>query len=212
MDLGSLPPRLRRRLRRRDDGRVDLVPWFASDSGPAGTVDPAKVMQAFARRLCWACGQTRGIHTAYLCDPHTAQDQQVRLPGMHSDCADWTAANCPFLTSPGRRNPAAPARTAEQIGQGVVVLARNPGVQVVLVTDRDHVDRVNGSRPRVFIGVPVSVRWYVAGLLTPKDQVAVEAEAVLDDLLVKADEDIDRDGARLDFRVQHDAIRKVLRW
>jgi hypothetical protein len=114
------------------------VPWFVAVIGGQPdfrVIGPGKLDEAVRRPLCWVCGCgfACGEDRAFVIGPMCAVNRVTAEPPCHLECAAWSAANCPFLTTPHmtRRDRHLPGQVQDPAG---IMIRRNPGVALVWVT------------------------------------------------------------------------------
>src|SRR4030095_278504 len=101
VDLDSLPKRMRSLPL--DPQRGVPVPWFGkwiNGKPEFRAMDAEKFTEAIKFSLCWCCGQTLGVHLAFVIGPMCAVNRTSSETPCHYDCAVWSAKNCPFLSRP----------------------------------------------------------------------------------------------------------------
>lgn len=166
------------------------VPWFVAwlddDGKPVargkGTPDfrvlaPGAAQLAHRFGICWVCGGTLGAWKAFVLGPMCAVNRTSAEPPSHVECAEWSAAACPFLTRPHmvRREGGMPEDAVEPAG---VMLRRNPGVALIWVTKRYRLRRVPDGI--LFdIGKPERVAWYAEGRAATRGEIERSIETGL---------------------------------
>ena len=155
------------------------VPWFATwtaDGWDLRVVRPERAAEARRRQVCWVSGQPLGRYRAFVIGPMCSINRVSADPPTTREIALWSARVCPFLSRPlAVRNTRGLAelgfREEEQRG---VMLARNPGVCAVWVTDRYRVGQRGAERGLFFLGEPTAeVQWFTEG--RPAARAEVEA-------------------------------------
>lgn len=172
-DLPTMPARIKRLP---VDRRGFPVPWFVQwfrDGQPSEpregepdfrVADMRKMSRAIKERRCWCCGETLGVHLAFVIGPMCAINRTISEPPNHLECAEFSAKGCPFLSRPRmRRNEKdVPEQGQEPAGHG---LKRNPGVACVWVTRGYRLFRPHAGNPGVLfaLGAPEKVLWFAEG-------------------------------------------------
>ena len=172
VDLSNAPPRIRAL---KQDHRGFPVPWFVQwldgdKSAPYGVgrpdfriIDASKMALALRQPRCWVCGGVMGKHRVFVIGPVCAINRVISEPPSHRECAEFSAANCPFLANPRmRRNEKnIPDDCQEAAGFG---LKRNP-MTVCLWESRYRPFRTEvGNKGILFsLGDPVRVDWIHQG-------------------------------------------------
>lgn len=142
------------------DERGYPVPWFVSwvDGKPEfRTIDPHKFRRAIKEKLCWVCGLQLGVYKCFAAGPMCGINRTSSEPPSHSQCAYWSAMNCPFLSNPKmvRREDNLPKDYKDPAGFG---LSRNPGVVMLWTTRTYDVFKVDNGY-LIQMGEPESVEW-----------------------------------------------------
>lgn len=174
--LEPLPPRL---ARLPVDGRGYPVPWFVAwVPGPDGAllpdfrvVDAGKLRAAMGTpRRCFVCGEPLGRWMTFAIGPMCAVNRATAEPPAHRECAEWSARNCPFLSTPRmvRREEGLPDEAASP---GGVAIKRNPGVTCVWSTRsyQPFSDLQGGWL--IQIGEPEEVTWWREGRPATREEV-----------------------------------------
>lgn len=173
--LEPLPPRLARLA---VDARGYPVPWFVAwVPGPDGAlvpdfrvVDAGRLEQAVSSSRCFVCGEVLGRWMAFAIGPMCAINRTTAEPPTHRDCAEWSARNCPFLSTPRmvRRDESLPAGHVAAPGEAI---RRNPGVTCVWST-RSYQRFPDGRGGLLIrIGEPEGVTWWREGRPATRDEV-----------------------------------------
>lgn len=63
-------------------------------------VDPEKAMHAVQEKLCGICGGKLGKYMAFVGGPRSIKSRCFTDLAMHSECASYALAVCPFLAMP----------------------------------------------------------------------------------------------------------------
>jgi hypothetical protein len=169
------------------DERGYPVPWFVAwqDGKPVfQAMDGAKWMKAVRDRLCWVCGGVLGVYKTFVAGPMCGINRTSAEPPSHSECARWSARNCPFLS-----NPAAARRDVE--GSSLVdapgfALQRNPGVTLLWTTKTYSVFDDGHGRPLITFGEPESVEWYAEGREATRQEILQSIETGMPALMALA--------------------------
>lgn len=187
-----MPKRIARLPR---DHRGFPVPWFVQwycEGAPSErgvgqpdfrVIDSPKIAVAHNRKLCWICGEPRGVHLAFNIGPMCAINRTISEPPSHLDCAEFSAKACPFLSQPRmRRNEKdLPEDRNDAAGFG---LKRNPGVACIWVTRTYKPFRPIIGKPGVLfeIGEPEQVLWICEGRPATRAEVWASIESGLPSL------------------------------
>lgn len=157
----EMPNRVRN-LPRNDAGYP--VPWFvATIEGKPDfrIIREGGIVQAFAERLCWICGQKRPKKQpdAFTIGPMCALNRISAEPPSHRDCAIYAAQACPFLANPKkrRREGHMPDELGEVAGQ---MIRRNPGVALVWLSRNWHPVSDGRGGALFNVGDAVEVLWF----------------------------------------------------
>ena len=157
------------------DERGYVVPWFVDwqDGKPEfRAMDPEKFLKAIREKRCWVCGQPLGVYVCFVAGPMCGINRTSSEPPSHSECAHWSARNCPFLS-----NPRAVRREDEVINNQCLrdnaagfALTRNPGVTMLWTTRMYEIFRTE-TGPLIQMGEPEKVDWYACGKIATREQV-----------------------------------------
>lgn len=167
--LPPLPDRLAARPR---DERGYPVPFFVAwvDGKPDfRVVDPERKRQAFQHELCWICGQKLGAYRAFLIGPMCAVNRLSAEPPAHRDCAEFSAAACPFLTRPQQKRNEVALPEGHALPPGEMI-KRNPGVVLLWVVKGASGYRVLPDG-LVRLGAPSDTVWYREGREATRQEV-----------------------------------------
>lgn len=177
------------------------VPWFVADvNGEPDfrVADTRKFVRAVTEGRCWLCGGliARISVAAFVVGPMCGVNRVSSEPPSHVDCAEYAAKACPFLANPGRtrRETNMPDDFREP---GGIMIARNPGVTLVWVTDRWETFDANGTLFQ--FGPPARTLWFKERRPATRDEVLSAIEAGLPAL-----------EATLDNKPEHDQARRAL--
>jgi hypothetical protein len=164
------------------------VPYFVAwvDGKPDFRVtDAKKIIEAVRFSLCWLCGQTRGRNVTYVIGPMCCVNRISSEPPSHTECADFAARACPFLTRPAApRNPRdVPAEAVDPAG---IAIKRNPGV-ALLWTTRSLVRPLRVGDGYLFhVGEPDAVTWYAEWRLATREEVVASFDSGVEILRTQA--------------------------
>lgn len=149
-----------------------LVPWFVAwiDGRPDHRVaDQQKFALAIRARLCWLCGEPLGRAKAFVLGPMCAVNRTTAEPPAHRDCATYSVAVCPWLTTP-RMNRRTTGLPEDYVDPGGRMILRNPGAVAVWITPAYTVKRLpNGLL--IGVGDPDEVLWYAEGRPASRQEV-----------------------------------------
>jgi hypothetical protein len=183
-------PELPRRMRGLPlDERGYPVPWFVQWLGEDGeplapghgrpefrVMDGVKRVRAVKERRCWVCGEPLGKLFCFVVGPMCAVSRISAEPPSHTDCAEYSARACPFLTTPHekRRTDRLPMEYDEVPG----MIHRNPGVALVWKTTHYQVQLTGDGRDFIFVmGDPEEVEWYSEGRVATREEVEESVES-----------------------------------
>ena len=190
------------------------VPWFVAwiDGKPDfRVIGPGKLAEAVRCSLCWVCGHgfSGGEDRAFVIGPMCAVNRVSSEPPSHVECATWSAANCPFLTTPQmvRRERHLPDGTENPAG---IMIRRNPGVALVWVTGyRSWKLRDLGGGELLFaIGEPKRALWFACGQEATRAEVLASIDSGLPLLREMAQEEGPGAVAELE-RMHRDALAHI---
>lgn len=179
-ELEQLPARI---ARLPIDARGYPVPWFVAwDNGlpEFRAMDGVKWRRAVQERLCWVCGERLGGWLTFVIGPMCGINRTTAEPPCHSECAIWSARNCPFLARPHmvrREDEVINASTRDE-SAGMPIL-RNPGVTLLWTTRSYTVFNDGKGKPLIQIGPPSAVEWYSQGRHATRAEVAHSVETGL---------------------------------
>lgn len=125
-------------------------------------MDPEKFLKAVKFHRCWICGGPMGNHKAFVGGPLATVNRTSGEPPSHYDCAHFAVEACPFLALPKvqRREHGLPDGMAPAGGK---MLAHNPGVTCIWVTDNYTVKPDPPSGVLFRMGAPSKVEYYCQG-------------------------------------------------
>jgi hypothetical protein len=187
-----IPPRMKR-LAISEQGWI--VPWFVAwfDEGKPTepgrgvpdfrVVDTPKIGIAIKQRRCWVCGDSLGVHLAFVLGPMCAINRTISEPPSHRDCAIFSAASCPFLTQPRMRRNEKDLYEESKSAAGFG-LKRNPGCACVWITRTYRPFRPQAGQPGILfeIGPPEEVLWFARGRTATREEVWESIESGLPSL------------------------------
>lgn len=181
------------------DDRGFPVPWFVvwTDEGPQFPVaDGNKLSRAYLNDLCWVCGGPLGKWRASVIGPMCAVNLTISEPQSHTECARFSARNCPFLANPRMgRVPVAkleaatasdPRALSEPAGCG---LKRNPGAVCVWISP-EKVQAWSPDCKGIVFRLPkaYAVEWYAHGRDATRSEVIMSIKTGLPALFALCDE------------------------
>lgn len=187
--LPELPERI---ARLPVDERGYPVPWFVAfvDGKPDFRVVGAnKRRDAVQMHRCWVCGERLGVYLTFTIGPMCVVNRVTSEPPAHTECAEFSAKACPFLTRPKmrRRENDLPAGTVDPPG---IALDRNPGAVAVWTTDRFLPFQTPDRRGWLIkIGEPLQIRWYAEGRAATRAEVEASIESGYPSLLEAAEKE-----------------------
>lgn len=163
----DLPPGMPSRIRRLPvDGRGYPVPWFVAwvDGVPDfRVVAVERVLEAVKKDVCWVCGESNHPkRRAFLIGPMCAINRISAEPPGHPECMAWSARACPFLVRPKAKRREAGLPPEHEAPAGIMI-ARNPGVMLLWVTDRYALMRDDGGLLFRIVGSPIRLDWIAEG-------------------------------------------------
>lgn len=164
------------------------IPWFV-ETMPDGSRD-FRVMSgknfraAVMKSRCWICGRRivsvpKRLAT-FVVGPMCAVNHTSAEPPSHRVCAEWAAAVCPFLTTPGRERRL--AGLPEECNVAGIMIERNPGVVLLWSSDTWTLRR-EPDGVLFDIGEPRSVRWLCEGRTATRAEVIKSVETGLPSLV-----------------------------
>jgi hypothetical protein len=172
------------------------IPYFVhiDDDGKPDhrIVDARKYKPCLAYRLCWVCGQPLGAYESYAIGPMCTINRISGEPGQHTDCSNWSAMHCPFLTTPGRQRRE--TRLPEDVRKDSMMVPTNPGVMAVWTTKkRPTVLRTPDGAPVFRLGAPTKVEWFTQGRQATHDEALAAFELGVERLKHLAGEGVAQD-------------------
>jgi len=178
LDVDSMPDRMKLLP---IDARGYPVPWFVAwvDGQPEfRAMDPAKWRQAVTEKRCWVCGGILGKWLTFVIGPMCAINRTTAEPPSHTNCATWSAKNCPFLSRPKMVRREDDTINIEVCAANVAgeMIARNPGVTLLWTTRTYTVYRDQKGSPLIEIGDASAISWYREG--RPATRAEVEESIV----------------------------------
>lgn len=168
------------------------VPWFVTwiDGKPEFRVaDGRKRYLCVKDKLCWVCGQKLGPSShVFVIGPMCAVNMTTAEPPCHRECAEFSAAACPFLSMPNakRRECNLPEGSREPDG---ISIKRNPGV-ALLWHCRGYEIFSDGKGGSLFrIPNPSRVQWWAEGRKATREEILDSINSGLPILHKMADEE-----------------------
>lgn len=161
-DLEPLPERI---ARLPVSSRGYPVPWFVAwiDGVPEfRAADQMKFKSAIRDNLCWVCGDRLGTYKTFVVGPMCGLNRTTTEPPSHTECAIWSARNCPFLKNPNmvRRDSDLPQGVEEP---GGIMIKRNPGVTLLWTTKDFKLFGDGRGGVLIRMGDPVEMDWFALG-------------------------------------------------
>jgi hypothetical protein len=162
------------RIKKLPTSRGYPVPWFVAwvDGEPEfRAADSAKFVRAIREQLCWVCGERLGTFKTFVIGPMCGLNRTTSEPPCHTECASWSARNCPFLNNPDmvRREKGLDNLGAEN--PGGIMLKRNPGVTLLWTTKKFNIFKDGMGGHLIRIGDPVALAWYTEGRGAMKQEI-----------------------------------------
>lgn len=154
------------------------VPWFVAwqDGVPDfRVIGPGKIAAAHNKKLCWVCGEPRGVHLCFPIGPMCSINRTIAEPPSHYDCARFSAMACPFLSKPRMRRNEKDLPTDHKLPAGEMI-KRNPGVTCLWITRSYKPFRV-GNGVLFRIGEPERVEWWAEGRPATRDEVLASIDS-----------------------------------
>lgn len=175
------------------DDRGYPVPWFVAwvDGKPEfRAMDARKFRDAVKHGRCWVCGEKLGKWKTFVIGPMCAVNRTTAEPPSHTDCAIWSAKNCPFLTRPHMvRREDEFSRDPDHAPAGHMI-TRNPGVALVWTTRGYFIQRDSHGQPLIEVGDPDDVLWFCEGRPATRAEVQHSIETGLPLLRAAADTEV----------------------
>src|SRR5262245_14249727 len=167
------------------------VPWFVAwrDGKPEfRAMDGRKWTLAVEKKLCWVCGQPLGTRFAFVVGPMCGINRISSEPPSHKDCAEFSAAGCPFLSMPKMVRREDSDLAGPKVSAAGIMLERNPGVTLLWFTRSYEVFRVpkrDEANPGHLIqmGEPFEVAFYAHGRKATREEIERSVETGLPALL-----------------------------
>lgn len=152
------------------DHRGYPVPWFVAwlDGKPDFRVaDQRKWFLAINEKLCWVCGQIMGSYKSFVIGPMCGINRVTTEPPCHTECAQWSARNCPFLANPNMiRNE----KNLVGKNPGGEMIKRNPGMCLVWTTKSYKPFKVHNGY-MIQVGEPTAIEFYTEGRLATRPEI-----------------------------------------
>jgi len=216
----NLPPLPKRMRSLPVDERGYVCPWFIAwvDGKPEfRAMDGRKWALAVEKKLCWVCGQPLGTRFAFVVGPMCGINRISSEPPSHSDCAEFSAKACPFLSMPKmvRRDDDDLAKI--KVPAAGIMLERNPGVALLWYTRSYEVFRVTCGEANpgylISMGDPFEAGWYSHGRYATRQEVEEAIASGLPALLEACDAEAtpeDREAARAQLEERRQALMSLL--
>jgi hypothetical protein len=157
------------------DKRGYPVPWFVdwiNGEPEFRAMNPDKWALAVRDRLCWVCGVPLGRWLTFVIGPMCGITRTTAEPPCHTECAEWSARNCPFLSRPHAvRREDDVINNAMSDGVAGIAILRNPGVTLLWTTRSYTLFDDGRGKPLIEIGPPDGVTWYAQGRLATRAEV-----------------------------------------
>jgi hypothetical protein len=133
-------------------------------------------------KKCWVCGEPMGKYMSFVIGPMCGINRTISDPPSHTECAEFSAVNCPFLS-----RPLAKRRTdgVEDMDDAAgFAIKRNPGAVGVWTTLSYKTFRPTAGAPGILfeIGDPVSLEWYANGRPATSDESVATGLPILVDM------------------------------
>lgn len=174
------------------DERGYPVPWFVAWVNGAPDfrfIDPAKVVRAVRKRLCFTCGfPLVGASCTFVVGPMCAVNRISAEPPSHRDCAEFAVRACPFLTHPSARRREARMPVGVEDAPGTM-LKRNPGVVLLWETDGYTVVPVDTGGHLFHMRPAREVRCVAEGRVATADEIRESVVTGLPLLRAEAEKD-----------------------
>lgn len=160
----AAPVEMPERIRNLPTLRGFPVPWFVAEVNGEfdfRIMDARKLVQAVREKLCWVCGGRLGRFKSFVIGPMCGINRTNGEPPAHTECAEYSARHCPFLTRPNMKR-----REDEVTALGKaagMAIKRNPGCCAVW-TVTGYKTFGDGRGGLLFdIGEPLEVSWFAEG-------------------------------------------------
>ena len=154
------------------DRRGYPIPFFvqrvAGQEPDFRVMSPNALSAAHRQQVCWVCGGRLGRFRAFVGGPLVAAQGMSAEPPSHTDCAEFSAQVCPFLSLPQakRRN----ANLSEHAPLSDNQAEQNPGVTAVCIAPGYDLVPV-GNNVLFRMRQPYEVRWFSEGKPACRDDV-----------------------------------------
>jgi hypothetical protein len=151
-------------------------------------VETSKFKPALEEKRCWICGDYLGRYMTFLLGPMCVVSRTVAEPPSHTDCAEYAAKACPFLSRPQmvRRDAGLPPDIREADG---IPIARNPGVMCAWTTRQFKAFQPAPEQLLFRVGDPTHVAWWSEGRAATRAEVQASLNSGVPLLQKLADED-----------------------
>jgi hypothetical protein len=151
------------------------VPYFVAQTSPGQydlrLADHGHFWMCIQKRLCWVCGKPLMASMTFVMGPMAAITRTHAEPACHTECAEYSALACPFLTlREKRRNAAGLPETVDAPG---IMSKRQPGVVCLWRAKSCSLFDDGQGGMLIKVGDPTRVLWYTQG--RPASRVEVVA-------------------------------------
>lgn len=184
------------------------VPFFVAwvDGKPEfRAMDHTKLVRAVREKRCWVCGEPLGRLMTFVVGPMCGCNRVSSEPPSHTECARYSARNCPFLARPHMTRREGGMEHLDPQSAGVMI-ERNPGV-TLLWTTRGYSPFGDGNGGVLFrIGDPEAVEWFREGRAATREEVE---ESVRTGLPILADIAGRQEGAMKALAIQKAALERL---
>jgi hypothetical protein len=180
LDIAGLPARMK--ALPVQDGWP--VPWFVAEVVIGSGVydirlaDGRKMPEALRKGLCWVCGQALMKYRVFVIGPMCAINRTTAEPPCHSECAEWSVKNCPFLIQKElKRNT---ANMPEGVRQAAgCPIQRQPGVALLWYVDKPgyKVFDDGSGRPLLNLSEPFKTTYWREGRPATRAEVIESIES-----------------------------------
>ena len=172
------------------------VPWFVGQIDGEYDfrfVDPDKFRRAVKFSLCWVCGEALGQFKAFTIGPMCGINRTSAEPPAHTECAQFAAKFCPFLSRPNMKRREDEQTAANRGNCAGEMIDRNPGVcgvWIVKHTGRGFsIFRDSNGRPLLTMFEPHAVEWYAKGRAATRAEVEESIRTGLPSLRAMCDQE-----------------------
>lgn len=144
---------------------VDGVPDFR-------VIDSRWMLRAVTGHLCWICGEDLGRYVSFVVGPMGGVNRISSEPPSHTECAEYAARVCPFLSRPHahRREAGLPEGRVEGTGNPI---EHNPGVTLVWTCRTYRVQRATAGNDGILfhMGEPTSLAFFAEGRSATEEEI-----------------------------------------